>query len=109
MDRASIETFAAAVGISTDDMGVCVQRNPVRPELGDLGQCPVKRLWCLLRQAINQVHIDRFKTALSCRINQRKYLLGRLNPMDRLLHRRVKVLNPKTQTIETQLKQGVQA
>ena len=45
----------------------------------------------------------------SCRLDQGKYLLRGLHPVHGLLHQRVKILHPKAQAIETQLRQVLQA
>ena len=90
-------------------MGVRVQGDAVRSQRSHLGQRPIKGLGRLLRQPINQINIDRFEAALARRLNQGKHLFSWLDPVHCLLHRRVEVLHPKAEPIETQLGQGVES
>ena len=90
-------------------MGVGVQGDAVWSQRSDLGQRPIKGLGRLLRQPIDQINIDRFEVALARRFNQREHLFSWLDPVHRLLHRRVEVLHPKAEAVETQLGQGVKS
>ena len=86
-------------------IGVGVQGNSVGAQLVHLCQSAIKGFGGLQRQAINQVHIDRFKTQTPCRRDQLKDLFCRLHTVHRFLNGGVKVLNAKAQSVEPQLGQ----
>ncbi|MNV36652.1 hypothetical protein D3C71_1281400 [compost metagenome] len=90
-------------------MGIRVQRDTVRPQLRNLGQRAVKRLWRLSRQAVDQIHIDGFKTKRTCGLHQRKHLLGRLYAVNGLLNLGIEILHPKAQSVEPQFRQHCKA
>ena len=89
-------------------MRIGIQRNAVRAQFVDLGERAVKRLGRLLRQAVNQVDIDRLEPQLARRRHQGKDLLGRLDPVHCLLHHGVKVLHAKAQPVKAQFGQRSQ-
>ena len=90
-------------------MRVRIQGNSVWAQFVDLSQGAVKRNRGLLGQAINQIHIDRFKTNFPSLGHQIKNLLSGLDAMYRRLHRGIKILYAKTQAVEAQFGQKSQA
>ena len=90
-------------------VGVCIQRYAIRPQLCHLGQRAIERLGRLARQTINQIDIDRLKTQSTCCSNQIKHLFSGLNTVHGLLHFRIEILYAKTQAIEAQLRQQPEA
>ena len=89
-------------------VGITEQRNPVGLQLQNLVHRVAEALWRLIRQAINQIHVDAVKLQFPCCHQQIACQFERLNPMDGGLHFRVKVLNPHAQAVESQFAQRFQ-
>ena len=90
-------------------MCIRVERDPVGPEFADLSEGPAEGLGRLKRQAVDQIHIDRFEPDLAGGFDQLEHLLGRLHTMNRLLDRRIEVLHAKTEPVEPQSRQCLQS
>ena len=58
-----------------------------------------------MRQAVNQIDADRFKSGFTRGINYFFSFFITLNAVDRFLHFRVKVLNADTHAVETEFAQ----
>ena len=90
-------------------MRVRIQSDPVGPQFGHLGQGAVERLRGLLRQAVDQIDVDRLEPDPAGSLHERKHLLSGLRPVHRLLHRRVEILHAETEPVEAEFGQRVQA
>ena len=98
----------AALGLEAlRQVGVAVQSDTVRAQLGDLLERAVERGRALQWQAVNQIDIDGLKPAVAGRLNQREHLLCRLQAVHCGLHGRVKVLHAKAQAVKAHAGQGV--
>ena len=94
---------------SLGQMSVGVQGDAVGAQGANLLQRARKRICILVRQAVNQIGIDRGKARLARGLHQGKNLFNRLHAVYGLLHRRIKVLYTKADAVEAQLLQMAQA
>ena len=75
------------------DVGEAVQGDPVRFEGNHVVHRPPKTLDALMRQAVNQIKINRIKSQPPALRVKRLDLRGRLRPMDRLKDLFIEILN----------------
>ena len=90
-------------------MGIGVQGDAVRPQRADLLQGVGKGGRCLVRKAVDEIGVDRSETDLARRRDQGEDLFGGLNAVYGLLHGGIEVLHAKTDAVEPQLRQVLQA
>ena len=90
-------------------VGVGVQRDAVRPQLGHLGHGAGYGPGRLLGQAVDQVGIDRLEADAPRRSHQLAHLLDGLDAVHRLPHVSVEVLHAEDQAVEAQRGQVLQA
>ena len=86
-------------------VGVGVQRDPVRTQRGDLGDGAVERFGGLARQAVDEVDVDRREAEGAGRRHQVAHELERLLAVHRLLHVRLEVLDAQAEAVESELAQ----
>src|SRR6476659_11075040 len=89
-------------------MRIAVERDPIRSTFDDARERAVKADYVLLRQAIDQVDVDRPEAQPPRLRNGIAGLPLVLNSMDRSLHLGIEVLNTEAQPIEAQLAQQLQ-
>src|SRR5215468_6034178 len=82
------------------NMSVAEERNAVRAEANDLVYGVREALSTLIRQSINQIHIDAVEAKLASSDDQVARHLEWLNTVHRLLHVRMKILDAHAQAIE---------
>ena len=86
----------AALGLKAlRQVRVGVEGDAIGPQLANLRHGAGKTGRGLQGQAVDQVHVDGFKTDIARLLHQVKHLLGRLLAVHGLLHSRVKILHPK--------------
>ena len=86
-------------------MRVVEHRQPVRPRGDDLVERARKTFHRLVRQAVDEVHVDGTETKRARIVQHRKGLALALNAVYGLLHPRVEVLHAHGQAIKTKLAQ----
>ncbi len=95
------------MGFDPGNVGVGKTGDAIRCELLDDGAHggPKARLR-LQRQAVDQIDVDRGEAEAPRLLDVLPSQFQRLNPFDRLLHRRVDVLQPHREAVETEPPQG---
>ena len=86
-------------------MGVTVDGNAIRPWGDHSAQRTSKSLRGLMRQTIDQIHVDRL-TPLSRRLDQAQGLFDTLHPVHGLLHVGVEILHAEADPVEAEPRQG---
>src|SRR6266852_6461356 len=89
-------------------MRVAEERHAVWCELQNLIHGMSEALGTLIRQAVNQVHVDAVKTQLPGGGNQIPRQFEWLDAVNRFLYFRMKVLHAHAQTVESQPPQSLQ-
>ena len=87
-------------------MRVAVDGDAIRPQRHHLIQRAAETVQRLQRQAVDQVDTDRAEACRTGRVDHLAGLLEALDAVDRLLHRRIKILNADRHPVEAQLAQG---
>src|ERR1700743_2314664 len=82
-------------------MRVAEKRHAVGSKLDQLIDRLRETLRRLVRKTINQIGIDTVESKLTRRSKQLARHFKRLNPMNRLLHLELKILNPHAEPVET--------
>ena len=80
---------------------------PVRRKLQHLIKRFFKTFSRLLRQPVNQIHVDGMKTRFTRSLHRIASHLKGLNAVDSLLHVRIKILHPAAHTVQTYFSEGL--
>src|SRR3546814_20780920 len=87
---------------SSDLVRVTVDRDAVGIQFHDLVQRTAEAVHTLERQTIDQVDAGRTERRLTRRLKHLAGLLEALDPVDRLLHHRIEILDTDRDTVEAQ-------
>ena len=86
-------------------MGVVERRNPVGALRDDVLHGPAEAGDALQRQAVDQIHADRFEAFAPSGVHHLQRDRAGLDAVDRLLHLGIEILHSQAQAIETQFPQ----
>ena len=87
-------------------MRIAEHRDPVRRHANDLVDGFHEALRSLVRQAVNQVDVDRIKTERAAKVQQTLRHVVRLDPVHSLLDQRIEILDAHRDPVETEPPQG---
>ena len=88
-------------------MRVVIKRNAIRAQFDHLINRLFKGCPRLLRQSVNQVHIDGMETVFTRFFHHGLHHVKRLNAVHGLLHVRIEVLHAETHAVKTRLFKGL--
>src|SRR6476646_68659 len=84
------------------NMSIGVERDSVGPQTHDSFNSLVNATESLKRQAVNQIVIDAVEACVTCVVGNSFNLCFSLNPIDRLLDARIKILDTEAQPSESE-------
>ena len=88
-------------------MSIAKQSDAIRREADNSVDGMSESIRGLIREAVNQVHVDTVEAKIPRSLNQVASDFVRLNAVDRVLHGLVEILNAHAEPIEAQAAQGL--
>src|SRR5215813_9473465 len=89
-------------------MRVAEKRDAIRRQTDDLVHGVRESIRGLVRQPVNQVHIDAVEAECASRLNEVARYFVRLEAVNGLLYRLVEILNAHTEAVEAEAPQSFQ-